>query len=207
MNEKVIKAARRHFKKVDPYFFDGIQSIKIHDFDEHEKTDAYHSLIRAIIGQQLSVKAAQTIYDRFLELFETGYPDPYKLISLDDVTLRTKGVSRQKSGYIRNVAQFFIDQDWLAVDMETIGDDILIEKLTSIKGVGLWTVQMMLMFKLNRPDIFADDDLGVQNAMKAIYGIDAKGKVLKKIMHEYSSAWSPYRTIGCMYLWRYVDGG
>ena len=207
MNEKVIKAARRHFKKVDPHFFDRIQTIEILDFDEHEKTDVYHSLIRAIMGQQLSVKAAQTIYDRFLDLFDTKYPDPYKLITLDDATLRTEGVSRQKAGYVRNVAQFFLDQDWLTIDFEAIGDDILIEKLTSIKGVGLWTVQMMLMFKLNRPDIFAYDDLGVQNAMKAIYGIDAKGKVLKKIMNEHSSVWTPYRTIGCMYLWRYVDGG
>lgn len=207
MNKKIIKAARRHFKKVDPHFYSHIESIGVLDFDEHEKTDAYNSLIRAIMGQQLSVKASQTIYNRFLDLFETSYPDPFTLIHLDDATLRSKGVSRQKAGYVRNVAQFFIDQKWLDIDIETIGDEIVIEKLTSIKGVGLWTVQMMLMFKLNRPDIFADDDLGVQNAMKAIYGIDAKGKALKKIIKEQSSAWSPYRTIGCMYLWRYVDGG
>lgn len=207
MNEKVIKAARRHFKKVDPHFYEHIRSIRILDFDEHEKTDAYHSLIRAIMGQQLSVKAAQSIYNRFLELFDSNYPDPYRLISLNDAVLRTKGVSRQKAGYVRNVAQFFIDQEWLNIDVESIGDDVLIEKLTSIKGVGLWTVQMMLMFKLNRTDIFADDDLGVQNAMKVIYSIEAKGKVLKKLLQEQSAPWSPYRTIGCMYLWRYVDGG
>lgn len=207
MDEKVIKAARRHFKKVDPHFYTHIQSLEILDFDEHEKTDAYHSLIRAIMGQQLSVKAAQTIYDRFLELFDSSYPDPYKLINFDDAILRTKGVSRQKAGYVKNVAQFFIDQNWLTIDVETIGDDILIDKLTSIKGVGLWTVQMMLMFKLNRPDIFADDDLGVQNAMKAIYNIDSKGKAFKKMIIEQSASWSPFRTIGCMYLWRYVDEG
>jgi len=207
MDKKVIAAARKHFQKADPHFYDHIRSIKILDFEEHEKTDAYHALVRAIMGQQLSVKAAQTIYDRFIELFETDYPDPHHLITLDDATLRTKGVSRQKAGYVKNVAQFFIDQKWLDIDIESIEDEILIEQLTTIKGVGLWTVQMMLMFKLNRPDIFADDDLGIQNAMKAIYNIDAKGKALKKIINEQTLAWSPYRTIGCMYLWRYVDGG
>ncbi len=207
MDQKIIKAARRHFKKVDPHFYTHIVSIKILDFDEHEKTDAYHALIRAIMGQQLSVKAAQTIYDRFLDLFDSTYPDPHQLVKLDDATLRSKGVSRQKAGYLRNVAAFFINEEWLGMDLDKMTDDLLIDKLTSIKGVGLWTVQMMLMFKLNRPDIFADDDLGVQNAMKAIYTIDAKGKALKKIINEQSAAWSPYRTIGCMYLWRYVDGG
>lgn len=206
MDQKIITAARRHFKKVDPHFYEHIKSIKILDFQEHEKTDMYHALIRAIMGQQLSVKAAQTIYDRFTTLFKTSYPDPHHLITLDDETLRSKGVSRQKSGYVRNVAQFFIDQQWLDGREEKLDDDILIEKLTSIKGVGVWTVQMMLMFKMNRPDIIAVDDLGVQNAMKSIFTLDLKGKSLRTKITELTDCWSPYRTIGCMYLWRYVDG-
>jgi len=206
MDQKTISAARRHFKKADPHFYEHIKGIKILDFQEHEKTDMYHALIRAIMGQQLSVKAAQTIYDRFTTLFESDYPDPHHLVTLDDAVLRTKGVSRQKAGYLRNVAQFFIDEAWLDGREEKLDDDILIEKLTSIKGVGIWTVQMMLMFKMNRPDIFAVDDLGVQNAMKSIFDFDLKGKALRKRIVELSECWSPYRTIGCMYLWRYVDG-
>lgn len=207
MEPNYISKARRHFKKTDPQFYNAIKPLKINDFGEHGKGDIYHALIRAIMGQQLSVKASQTIYDRFLQLFESGYPDAERLITFDDQLLRTKGVSRQKAGYVKNVAQFFIDENWLTKEIGDIPDEDLITRLPTIKGVGIWTVQMVLMFTLNRPDIFPVDDLGIQNAMRTIYNIESVGRAFKKEIKERSAVWSPYRTIGCMYLWRFTDGG
>lgn len=206
MDPSVIKKARSHFKKIDPNFFSAIEHIKVLDFDKHRSGDVYHDLIRAIMGQQLSVKAAETIYLRFLELFEDGYPHPEILNGLSDDTLRDKGVSRQKSGYVRNVAAYFLDHGLQTEDVNTMTNDEIIDQLTSIKGVGKWTVQMMLMFTLQRPDVFAPDDLGIQKGIQAIYHLEKlKGKSLKKEMINISDKWSPYRTIACMYLWRYGD--
>lgn len=207
MDPKTVALARKHFKKADPHFFNHISNIQILDFKEHQLTDLYHSLVRAIMGQQLSTKAAQTIYERFLSLFESGYPEPIKLVNLSDQVLKSKGVSRQKAGYIRNVAQFFLDKNWQIEDVCHMDDQFLMKQLTSIKGVGIWTVQMLLMFTLNRADIMPVDDLGIQKSMKKIYALDLTGKELKNEMLKIASPWSPYRTIGCMYLWRFVDGG
>jgi len=206
--EKIIVQARRHFKKADPLFYKSIRDISVLDFGEHDKGDAYHALVRAILGQQLSVKAAQTIYLRFLDLFDDSYPDPHRLVQLSDELLRERGVSRQKAGYVKNVAQYFIDNRWLGKDLSLMDDDEVISKLTSIKGVGVWTVQMLLMFTMKRKDIFPVDDLGIQKAMKSIYQIgDLPTRKLKSQLVELSSSWSPFRTIGCMYLWRYTDEG
>lgn len=206
--EKIIVQARRHFKIADPHFYSRIKDIQVLDFREHEKGDAYHALIRAILGQQLSVKAAQTIYIRFLELFENAYPSPMALLKISDETLRQKGVSRQKAGYVRNVAEYFLNHQWLEKDLSPLQDEELISRLTSIKGVGVWTVQMLLMFTLKRTDIFPVDDLGIQKAMRSIYQIEnIPTKILKSRLCELSISWSPFRTIGCMYLWRYTDEG
>lgn len=206
LNPSVITSARNHFKKVDPKFYRAIRAIKVLDFDKHRSGDVYHDLIRAIMGQQLSVKAAEAIYHRFLELFDDGYPHSDVLQNLSDQDLRSKGVSRQKAGYVRNVAVHFQEQGMKTDDFLAMTNDEILDQLTTIKGVGVWTVQMMLMFTLQRPDVFAIDDLGIQKGIQAIYDVrHLKGKPLKAEMVKISQNWSPYRTVGCMYLWRYFD--
>lgn len=168
--------------------------------------DLYYSLLRSITFQQLSGKAATTIHGRFLELFPEGYPHPEDVIALDITTLRSVGLSRQKATYIQNVAEFFKQERLEHKDWSTLSDEEIIQYLTQIKGVGKWTVEMILMFTLNRPDVFPLDDLGIQQAIQSMYGLESKGRELKKEMLAIAEAWRPYRTYACVYLWRWKDG-
>ena len=167
--------------------------------------DVYFDLLRSIAGQQLSVKAAQTIFGRFVGLFESGYPHPTEVLELEVATLRGVGFSRQKAGYIQNVAQFFRENQLELKDWSELTNAEIITYLSQIKGVGKWTVEMILMFSLQRPDVFPVDDLGIQNAMISIYSIEERKRDLKKRMVEIAEAWRPYRSVACYYLWRYKD--
>jgi DNA-3-methyladenine glycosylase II len=168
--------------------------------------DLYVSLMRSIVSQQLSVKAAATIWGRFLELFKDGYPEPKVLLKMKDDTLRSAGLSYQKAGYLKNIARFSIEEtlDYKKLKVKT--DDELVEYLVQIKGVGRWTVEMLLMFSLNRHDIFPKDDLGIQNGIKSLYKIDPKNKKeLYAEMERIAESWRPYRTLACRYIWRHKD--
>jgi DNA-3-methyladenine glycosylase II len=167
--------------------------------------DLYESLIRSIVGQQLSVKAAQTIHGRFIELFEDAYPHPDEVLSFQIPDLRAVGLSNSKANYIQNVAEFFKTEKLQNKDWSQMEDDEIIKYLTQIKGVGKWTVQMILMFTLDRPDIFPIDDLGIQHGIKGLYKLDESGKELKKKMVEIAETWRPYRTYASKYLWRWKD--
>lgn len=171
----------------------------------------YTSLIGSIVSQQLSVKAASTIHGRFLDLFKDQHPEPKQIIKMDIETLRSVGLSRQKASYIQHVADFFITEKLMDKEWSKIPDDDIVTYLTQIKGVGKWTVQMILMFTLNRPDVFPIDDLGIQNAMIRLYKLEGKysrertdQKALREELHLISENWSPYRTIACRYLWKYL---
>ena len=173
--------------------------------EDHIQPDAYYSLIRAIVGQQLSTKAAQTIFERFVNLFEGNYPEPEILIKMDLDTLKTAGLSRNKAQYIQNIAEFAMHKGLKKSDLDHLSDEEAIKHLTSIKGVGKWTVQMLLMFSLDRPDILPIDDLGIQHAMIGLYGIEEEGKLLKKKMLEIAEPWKPYRTTASRYLWTWKN--
>ncbi len=167
--------------------------------------DLYIRLIRAITYQQLSGKAAATIYGRFIDLFPDGYPHPGPLLAMDLPALRAVGLSRQKATYIQNVAEFFQAEKLEKKDWSEMEDDAIVDYLTQIKGVGRWTVEMILMFTLNRPDILPLDDLGIQQAIQLLYGFEAKGRNLKERMLEVSEPWRPYRTVASVYLWQWKD--
>jgi len=167
----------------------------------------YASLIEAIISQQLSVAAARTIHTRFLALFNNKLPSNKLLLSTSYELLRTAGISNQKAGYLKNIAEFSLANTLNYNDLKDFNDEELITYLTQIKGVGRWTVEMILMFNLNRQDILPLDDLGIQNAIKKLYAIDAKGGSLKSIMKEQAQNWSPYKSVACQYLWRWKDTG
>lgn len=170
-------------------------------------TDLYTALLRAIVGQQLSVRAAATIWQRFLELFG-GYPEPLLLLRMEADTLRSAGISYQKAAYLKNIADFSLSQTLDYKKLKTKTDDELIDYLVAIKGVGRWTVEMILMFSLDRPDVFPKDDLGIQNGIRFMYQIRAETrKELFLEMDRISDHWRPYRTLACMYLWRYRELG
>jgi DNA-3-methyladenine glycosylase II len=167
--------------------------------------DLYFKLLSAIVSQQLSTKAAATIFKRFTELFPESYPHPEFVLATPDEHLRGAGLSYQKIGYVRNVASFSANGNLEHATIDAMEDEALILHLTQIKGVGRWTVEMLLMFALERPDILPVDDLGIQNAMKRHYKIEETGKALKKLMQEIAEPWRPYRTIASKYLWQSLN--
>ena len=171
-------------------------------FTPKKSQTPFFDLIRSIISQQLSVKAAKTIYDRYIQLI--GYPyDADYLVSIDIESLRSVGISYQKCNYIKNVASKLIDNSNFFLVLENCSDDEVIEELTRIKGVGVWTAQMFLMFTLGRLDVLPLGDVGIQNAVQKFYQLNSKPD--HKQLQEIAANWSPYRTIGCWYLWQALD--
>ena len=173
---------------------------------ELKSNDVYFDLIESIVSQQLSVKAATTIHNRFLELFSSKYPYPEFVAALDLEEMRGVGLSYQKANYIKNTAVFWEENDLLNQDWSLLSDEEIIKLLSAIKGVGKWTVQMILMFTLRRTDVLPVDDLGIQQGMYMLYDLDKENmKNLKKEMEATAEAWRPYRSIVSRYIWRYKD--
>lgn len=123
--------------------------------------------------------------------------------ALSPEDLRAAGVSRQKAQYIQNVARFFQEEQLLQKDWSKLDDQAIIDNLTVIKGVGRWTVEMLLMFTLRRPDVMPTDDLGIQQAMIQLYGLEERGRPLHRKMTAIAEGWRPYRTYACRYLWKW----
>ena len=171
-----------------------------------KRKNVYIYLCASIMSQQLSTKVAKVIHQRFLNLFEGKEPTPEQIIATAPETLRAIGLSNAKTSYIQNVARFALEQGMDHRKLHKMDNEEVITYLTQIKGVGRWTVEMLLMFALSREDVFALDDLGIQNAMIALYKLDRTDKKLfREDMLRISKKWSPYRSYACMYLWRYKD--
>ncbi|HTS44780.1 MAG TPA: hypothetical protein VMH01_10315 [Puia sp.] len=165
----------------------------------------YIHLCGSIMSQQLSTKVADVIHKRFLNLYG-GEPTPMQILDTPFETLRSIGLSNAKANYVRNVARFSIDSGIEYQKLNKMTNDEVIEYLTQIKGVGRWTVEMLLMFTLGREDVFAIDDLGIQNAMKKIYKLDnSDKKKFREDLLRISQKWSPYRTYACLHLWQWKD--
>jgi DNA-3-methyladenine glycosylase II len=164
-------------------------------------------LMASIMSQQLSTKVAQVIYKRFLLIYEGKEPKPQQVLDTPFDVLRNIGLSNAKVTYVQNVASFCIENKINDTKLLKMSNEEIIELLTQIKGVGQWTVEMLLMFTLGREDVFAVDDLGIQNAMVKLYNLDTSNKKdLKQKMIKLCEKWSPYRTYACMHLWKWKDG-
>jgi DNA-3-methyladenine glycosylase II len=170
-----------------------------------KQRDIYFRLMRAISGQQLSVKAASTIWERFISLFPDKYPHPTLVLALDTERMRQAGLSYQKASYIKAIADFALLNDISFERLSKMSDEDIITYLTSIRGVGRWTVEMILMFSLGRKDVFPADDLGIINAMRNLYNLRVTGKALRARCIRISDRWRPYRSYACFYLWPYKD--
>lgn len=163
-------------------------------------------LCASIMSQQLSTKVAKVIYHRFLELFGGDEPTPEQITAIPFDTLRAIGLSNAKTQYVLNVAQFAIEHKLDDKKLKKMTDEEIIALLTQIKGVGKWTVEMLLMFTLGREDIFSADDYGIQVAMKNMYKLDDSNKKdFKEKMLRISKKWMPYRTYACLHLWQWKD--
>lgn len=164
-------------------------------------------LCASIMSQQLSTRVADVIYKRFLDLFDGEEPTPEQILSIKPEKLRSIGLSNAKVTYVQNVARFAIEEGLDHKHLNKKSNEEIILHLTKIKGVGRWTAEMILMFTLGREDVFAVDDLGIQQAMQKLYKLNtADKKLLRKRMLSISEKWSPYRTYACMHLWRWKDG-
>jgi DNA-3-methyladenine glycosylase II len=165
----------------------------------------YIHLCGSIMSQQLSTKVADIIHKRFLNLYG-GEPTPQQILDTSFDTLRAIGLSNAKTNYVQNVARFAIEKGMEYVHLNKMNNDEVIEYLTQIKGVGRWTTEMLLMFTLGREDVFAADDLGIQNAMIKLYKLDnSDKKKFREDLLRISKKWSPFRTYACMHLWHWKD--
>lgn len=163
-------------------------------------------LCASIMSQQLSTKVAKVIFQRFLDLYGGKEPKPEQIVATPFETLRAIGLSNAKTQYVLNVAQFAIDHKLDDKKFKKMSNEEIISLLTQIKGVGQWTVEMLLMFTLGREDVFAVDDYGIQSAMKKLYKLDdSSKKEFKEKMQKLASKWSPYRTYACLHLWQWKD--
>jgi DNA-3-methyladenine glycosylase II len=165
--------------------------------------DAYGALVRSIVGQQLSTKAALTIYERMTELFDGSTPSPRELLEVDPELIRKAGLSRAKVSYLRDLAEHVEDGE---VDLERLPelpDDEVSEQLTAIKGLGQWTVDMFLIFHLGRPDVLPVGDLGIRRAVQTEYGLDELPDAGE--LERIAEPWRPHRSLACLYLWSSLD--
>lgn len=194
------KQALSHLKKDQK-----LKSVIIsHSFPQWpEKYDLFQGLVESIINQQLSSKAADTITKRFVKLFNAkSFPKPHQIIKVEDETIRKAGLSYSKIKYIKGLSQQVVDK---SIDLNStykLQDEEALNLLTSIKGIGPWTAEMVLMFTLKRPDIFSMGDIGLRNAIAKLYNVDRNDlDTIQKI----SQNWSPYRTLASRYLWKSLE--
>jgi len=165
--------------------------------------DAYGSLVRTIVGQQLSTKAARTIYARLVALFGDSPPTPAELIAAEDADLRAAGLSRQKIGYLRDLAERVYVGELELESLSELSDDEISARVTAVKGLGQWSADMFLMFHLGRPDVLPVGDLGIRRAVENAYGLPALPDAGE--LRALAEPWRPHRTLACLFLWETLD--
>jgi DNA-3-methyladenine glycosylase II len=189
-----------HFKKVDPILYKLAQEVGTKEITVPR--DYFASLTRKIVGQQLSVKAATTIFGRFQALFPSGGITPEELLKISDDQIRAAGISRPKISYLKGMAQDILDEKVVLEGLDKLSDEEVITLLTRLKGFGRWSAQMFLMFDLKRPDVFSSGDLGILRAMERHYRLKNPSP---EEMEKLALKWSPYRTYACSILWKSLE--
>ena len=192
--------ARRYLMRRDPILGGAIKHIGACGMADRQRTDHLSALASAIVSQQLSTKAAATIFGRFVALFPGSQIDAAAIAAHSDEALRSVGLSGQKVGYMRDLSARIIDGRLNLDELEHLPDEAVIERLVAVKGFGRWTAEMFLMFRLHRPDVLPAGDLGIVVAIQRLYRLrkrpDAK-RVLK-----IGEVWKPYRSVASWYLWQ-----
>jgi len=199
------RASVRHLKRVDPVLARVIESVGPCRMPVRSEGTHFQALARSIVFQQLSGKAAGTIHGRFAALFASGDPEPSSLLALTDVQLRGVGLSRQKIGYLRDLSHKVVSGALPLDEVDRMNDDELIAHLVQVKGIGRWTAQMFLMFRLGRRNVLPELDLGIQNAIRRAYG--KRKRPSPKQVRAIGAKWSPHSTVASWYLWRSLENG
>lgn len=193
--------ARRLLMRRDPVLGAAIKRIGVCGMAERQRTDHLSALVGAIVSQQLSTKAAATIFGRFLSLFpEQRIPSAVAIDALDDAALRGVGLSGQKVGYLRDLSARIADGRLRLEELDDLPDEVVIQRLTAVKGFGRWTAEMFLMFRLHRPDVLPVGDLGIVTAVRKLYGL-RKQPDPKRLL-KMGERWRPYRSVASWYLWQ-----
>lgn len=193
--------ARRHIVKADPVMRSIVKRVGAYEIDV--RGAPYEALLRAILYQQLAGAAAAAIERRFLAIFGDRIPESHELIATSDEQLRAAGVSRQKAGYMRSLAEHFAEGTLSDRHLRGASDDEVIAHVTRVKGIGRWTADMLLLFCLGRPDVLPVGDLGVRSSMRNAYNLDDLPTPAQ--MEEIAEPWRPYRSAATWYLWRHTD--
>ena len=199
------RPAIAHLKRADPVLAGLIARVGPFRMQQRRTGTHYDALVRSIVYQQLSGKAAGTIHRRFCELYPNKRPRAEHVLSTDDARLRSAGLSRQKIGYLRDLSARVAEGSLPLAHLGRLSDDAIIEHLVKVKGIGRWTVQMFLMFRLGRPDVLPELDLGVQNAIRRAYGL-ATRPTPKEVL-AIGEKWRPYASMASWYLWRSLENG
>jgi 3-methyladenine DNA glycosylase/8-oxoguanine DNA glycosylase len=199
------RSSVRHLKRVDPVLAKLIEAVGPCRMQLRTDGTHFQALTRSIIFQQLSGKAAGTIFSRFNALYPDGSPTPEAVLATSDETLRAVGLSRQKVAYLRDLASKVVSGELPLDHVDTLSDDDLIAHLVQVKGIGRWTAQMFLMFRLGRPDVLPELDLGIQNAIKRAYR--KRKRPTPKDVKKIGAKWSPHSSVASWYLWRSLDNG
>lgn len=199
------RAAIAHLKRVDPVLGEIISRVGPYRLTPRREGTHYDALVRAIVFQQLSGKAAGTIHRRFCELYPGRRPLARLVLETPDETLRGAGLSRQKIGYLRDLAARVNDRTLPLAHLGRLPDDAIIDHLVRVKGIGRWTVQMFLIFRLGRPDVLPELDLGIQNAIHRAYKLRKRPK--PKDVLRIGAKWRPYASVASWYLWRSLENG
>ena len=166
---------------------------------EERPPDAYGALLRAIVGQQLSTKAARTIYLRVVDLFGGATPTPEQLLEAPEEDLRACGLSGRKTEYVRDLATHVLSGELELERLEVLGDEEVIEEIVAVRGLGRWTAEMFLLFHLQRPDVLSGGDLGIRKAIQVEYGLEEMPTPTRAI--EIGERWRPHRSLASLYLW------
>jgi DNA-3-methyladenine glycosylase II len=178
---------------------DGVGAIDEAQRVAGRPADAYGALVRSIVGQQLSTKAARAIYGRLLELFGGKTPTPQRLLDADPEAIRAAGLSRPKVGYLRSLAEHVISGDLDLEHFDSMSDEEVTREITAVKGLGQWSADMFLMFHLGRPDVLPVGDLGVRRAVQRAYGLETMPSAEE--LEALGERWRPYRSLASLYLW------
>lgn len=198
-----MRHAVAHLKRADPTLAAVIVQVGPCRFAARAEGQHFDALVRSIVYQQLSGRAAATIHGRVLELFGARAPTPAELAAVPAERLRAAGVSRQKVAYMRDLAARVLEGTLDVERLHEHDDDAIIEALARVKGIGRWTAQMFLMFRLGRLDVLPEHDLGIQKGIQRAYGLRARPTPAR--VREIGAAWAPYRSVASWYLWRSLD--
>jgi DNA-3-methyladenine glycosylase II len=195
--------ARRHLMRADPVMAAVVKAHGACGLSRRSSELLLRSLTRALVAQQLSVKAADTIFKRFLALFPQDCPPPEAILDVPAARLREIGMSWRKAEYLHDLCRRTLEGSLPLERLDAMSDDEVMKTLTAVKGIGRWTAEMILIFQLGRPDILPVDDVGLLRAAKQVYGL--KRPPTAKQFTRMGEKWRPYRSVACWYLWAALD--